>query len=129
MRLAKAFSRVCKTFALDERANVMILFGFAAIPLFGMVGSAVDYSQAANLKTKLQAATDATALFVAREADKLSDADLAARAKKVLLAELPNEPSVKVDSMTLSVGRTELTLKTSAVFAMDRTWVNSPASA
>jgi Flp pilus assembly protein TadG len=116
MRLARDFARKCKTFASNERANVMILFGFAAIPLFGMVGAAVDYSQAANLKTKLQAATDATALFVAREADKLSDSELAVRASKVLLAELPNELSVKVDSLALSVGRTELTMKTSAVF-------------
>ena len=62
----------------------MIIFGFAAIPLFGMVGAAVDYSQAANLRTKLQVATDATTLLVAREADTLNDTELLARAKKVL---------------------------------------------
>jgi Flp pilus assembly protein TadG len=115
MRLARPFARIGKTFAPNERANVIVLFGFAAIPLFGMVGVAVDYSQAADLKTKLQAATDATALFVARDADKLSDSELEARASKVLLAELPNDPTVKLDSLTLSVGRTELTMKTSAV--------------
>jgi len=116
MRFAKPLAKKWKMFASNERANVMILFGFAAIPLFGMVGAAVDYSQAANLRTRLQVATDATTLLVAREADTLTDSELLARAKKVLAAEIENEPTAGVDSLVLSPGRTELTLKTSAVY-------------
>ncbi len=49
----------------DPRGSVAILFGVMVIPLVGMVGVALDYSRAANLRSALQAEADALALNAA----------------------------------------------------------------
>jgi Flp pilus assembly protein TadG len=46
----------------DERGSVAIIFALALIPLTLAVGAAVDYSLAARIKAKLDAAADAAAL-------------------------------------------------------------------
>ena len=55
--------RRCLTaFRSDRRGNLAIIFGFAMLPLIGLVGAGVDYSRAARVQTFLQAAADAAAL-------------------------------------------------------------------
>ena len=49
-------------FRLNKRGNVAIIFAVSALPLIGAVGAAVDYSMAAMVKTKLQAAADQASL-------------------------------------------------------------------
>lgn len=49
-------------FRTDERGNLAIMFGLSLLPVMGLTGAAIDYSQATTLRTRLQAATDATAL-------------------------------------------------------------------
>lgn len=46
----------------DKRGNVLMLTGLSIIPLVGAVGIGIDYSRAARLQTKLNAAADAAAL-------------------------------------------------------------------
>ena len=48
--------------------NIAVTFCLALVPLIGFIGSSVDYSRAASLKTALQAALDATALMVSKSA-------------------------------------------------------------
>ncbi|HEY1543387.1 MAG TPA: TadE/TadG family type IV pilus assembly protein [Xanthobacteraceae bacterium] len=45
--------------------NVAIIFALAIIPVLGLVGSAVDYSRASLVRSRLQAAADSAALFAA----------------------------------------------------------------
>jgi len=47
----------------DHRGNVLMIMGFAAIPLVFATGMAVDYARAARLQTKMNAAADAAALL------------------------------------------------------------------
>jgi Flp pilus assembly protein TadG len=49
-------------FKSDRRANVAIITALAALPLISAVGCVVDYSNAAMIKTKLQAGADAASL-------------------------------------------------------------------
>lgn len=46
----------------DRRGNVLMMTGFAIIPLTFATGMVIDYSSAARLQTKLNAAADAAAL-------------------------------------------------------------------
>ncbi len=67
-------------FGHDRRAGVMPLFALAAVPLIGMVGAAIDYSRANAARTAIQAAIDATALALSKDAPSLSAAELQTRA-------------------------------------------------
>jgi Flp pilus assembly protein TadG len=49
-------------FRRNTRANVAIIFALTLIPTVGAVGSAVDYSNAFRLRTRLQSAADAAAV-------------------------------------------------------------------
>jgi Flp pilus assembly protein TadG len=53
--------------------NVTLIFALAAIPLVGAVAVAVDYSRGNSARTAMQAALDATALMIAKEAIDLKD--------------------------------------------------------
>lgn len=46
----------------DQDGNIMMIMGFALIPLTFMVGFGVDYARAMSLQTQLNAAADAAAL-------------------------------------------------------------------
>jgi Flp pilus assembly protein TadG len=52
----------------DEDGNVAMIFAACLIPVLGLVGVAIDYSQANALRASLQAAADATALAVSQKA-------------------------------------------------------------
>ena len=53
-------------FAGDERGMVAPMFALLAIPMFALVGAALDYAQAATRKVQLQAAVDAAVVAGAR---------------------------------------------------------------
>jgi Flp pilus assembly protein TadG len=50
----------------DREGNVALVFALAAIPLFGAMGAAVDYSMASQYRTDIQKALDATALALTK---------------------------------------------------------------
>jgi Flp pilus assembly protein TadG len=60
--------------------NVAITFGIAAIPTFGMMGAALDYTRANSVKAAMQASLDATALMLAKAASGMSQADMQQKA-------------------------------------------------
>ena len=51
-----------RRFRRDQRGNIAVLFAIACLPLITAVGCAVDYARATQMKSKLQAATDAAAV-------------------------------------------------------------------
>ena len=51
-----------RRFLRDRRGNVLMIMGFATIPLTFSTGMAVDYVRAARLQTKMSAIADAAAL-------------------------------------------------------------------
>ncbi len=60
----------------DERGAVAVLFALLIAPLIFLVGAALDYSGAANLKTHLQKATDGTNLRLCQVPNNPSKAEL-----------------------------------------------------
>ena len=85
--------RVC-SFGSDRRGNVAIIFGLAMLPIIGLVGAAVDYSRGNAAKASMQAALDAAALTLSKEARGMTDAQLSAKAHTYFLANY-NRPGTK----------------------------------
>src|SRR5687767_15029392 len=63
-----------RSFCKDQRGNFAMLFALAMVPLFGIVGAAIDYSRASEVRAKLSEALDAGVLAVGSQ-PKMSDAD------------------------------------------------------
>lgn len=60
-------SETFRSFFKDLRASTAPIVAFAAIPLIGSVGAAVDYGMALSLRTAMQSALDSTALTLAKQ--------------------------------------------------------------
>ena len=57
-----SITRLLKRLCRDNRGNVLMIMGFAILPITFATGMAIDYARAARLQTKLNAAADAAAL-------------------------------------------------------------------
>jgi Flp pilus assembly protein TadG len=55
-------------FRLARGGNVAIIFALSLIPLIGIAGAGIDFSRGSSAKTDMQAALDATALMLAKNA-------------------------------------------------------------
>jgi Flp pilus assembly protein TadG len=62
-----ALKKLVACFVRETRASVLPTFTLALVPMLGMVGAAVDYSRASNIRTKLQGALDAAIIAGARD--------------------------------------------------------------
>src|SRR5215467_13374428 len=59
-------------FRAARSGNVTMIFGLSLIPVMALTGAAIDYSRANGTLVQMQAALDATALMVSKEAPKLT---------------------------------------------------------
>src|SRR5437764_1511069 len=55
-------ARLCRGFIASRRGNVAVIFGVAAVPLFGALGAALDFSRITRSQSTLQSAMDASVL-------------------------------------------------------------------
>lgn len=55
-----------RNFWSDRSGNVAVIFALAAIPIFGVMGAAIDYSLASSYRADIQKALDATALALTK---------------------------------------------------------------
>ncbi|HWW46613.1 MAG TPA: TadE/TadG family type IV pilus assembly protein [Xanthobacteraceae bacterium] len=78
-----------------EHGNVAVMFAFALVPILGLVGAAIDYTRANSARTAMQAALDATALMVSKEAAGLDASQVEAKAQSYFKA-LYNHPEAPV---------------------------------
>ena len=81
-------------FSAARAGNTTIMFALAAVPIFGSVGAAVDYSRANNVRTAMQAALDATALMISKNALDLKSAQVQTKALSYFKA-MFNHPEAK----------------------------------
>jgi Flp pilus assembly protein TadG len=84
-----------RAFFLDCKGGVAPLLALAAIPLVGAVGAAVDYSRANAARTAMQAAGDATALMLAKNASTLTASQLQQNATSYFQANFSNHPEAQ----------------------------------
>lgn len=66
-RLPPAGNRKSR-FAQDQRGSVLMIFGLAIIPIFMMIGSALDFSRAAMMRSRLNHLADRAALAAVKAA-------------------------------------------------------------
>jgi hypothetical protein len=62
-----------RSFAADRRGSVAVIFGLLAIPVLGIIGSAIDYGRALKAKQDLQSVLDGAALAATTEFGKSGD--------------------------------------------------------
>lgn len=67
-------------FARAERGNVAMIFALLLPVLMTSIGAAIDYSRAVNARSAMQAAADATALMISKEATSLTAAQITTKA-------------------------------------------------
>lgn len=65
-----------RRFLSDARGNIAILFGLAIVPMFGIMGVALDYSMANMQRVALQAAADNTILALSKMPQPMDQAQL-----------------------------------------------------
>ncbi len=126
-RAADHIRRHAAAFRDDRAGNVAMIFGVAAIPIFGAVGVAVDYSRASNARTQMQAALDVTALMVSKEALDLKSAEVQKKAKAYFEAQFnrPDLKKVKPKFELVTNGPGDFTVVAEATATMDTSisWV------
>jgi len=106
-------------FGKDASGNVGLMFGFIAVPMIGIAGVSVDYARASSARASLSVAVDSAALMVARDAAKLTDAQLKTRAEALIRANLAGNSDAKLDSYTVAINRTARTVNVTATTAVD----------
>jgi Mg-chelatase subunit ChlD len=90
----------------NERGSVLPMFTICILVVFGTVGAAVDYSRANASRTAMQAALDAAALMLAKEASNLSPGQFQQKAQSYFDANFhsPQARNVTVSPMFSAVG-------------------------
>src|SRR5688572_13983749 len=88
-------------FARAERGNVAMMFAVMLPVLLTAIGSAIDYSRAANARSAMQAAADATALMISKDASWMTAAEITSRARDYFNA-LYNHPQVTTPPITVT---------------------------
>lgn len=73
-RILVAFGHKLKALASDRSANFALISALAMVPLVGIAGLAVDYTNASRARTRLQQALDTASLAVARAGSDVSKA-------------------------------------------------------
>jgi Flp pilus assembly protein TadG len=110
------FCSALKAFSAARAGNVAITFAFAILPILGAVGAAIDYSRASDVKVKLQAAIDATALMMSKEAATDTATQLQTNASNYFFAQF-NPPSVQnatINAVYTSDSATSLVISATA---------------
>jgi Flp pilus assembly protein TadG len=93
-----SFRALFRAFAGNCHGGAAPMLAIAALPLFGFVGAAVDFSRAASARTAMQGALDASALMLAKDAQNMATGDIAQKANdyfKIMFTR-PEATNVKV---------------------------------
>ncbi|MBV9078119.1 MAG: Tad domain-containing protein, partial [Methylobacteriaceae bacterium] len=93
-----------------------IIFGLMVAPMAFLVGAAVDYSGAVELRTRLQRATDATALQLCKMAATTTDTQLRTQAQTSLTSQLGTQ-TYSIEQVSGSTNPRQVTLATAASFS------------
>lgn len=68
--MKRHLKRMMRRFGRDERGTIAIIFGLTLVPMVGLVGAAVDYGRASQLRTKMAVASDAAVLAAVKATGK-----------------------------------------------------------
>jgi Flp pilus assembly protein TadG len=123
-----AFHTITRRFARDRRGNIAVIFAFCCVPLITVVGCAVDYARATQIRSKLQAAADAASVgsvakaspaFVAA-GSMTSDGAIPAGvtdARNIFNANMTNQTGYTLGSVTPTVVKSGSTVTSTVTFS------------
>ena len=103
-------------FTRDRGGNVAMIFGITLLPFTFLIGAAIDYSGASDLRTRLQRATDATGLQLCQLANNLSSGDYLSTARDKLLPSYLGTQPFSIKSFDVTENPHRIKLVTSAVY-------------
>ncbi|MEI8147181.1 MAG: pilus assembly protein TadG-related protein, partial [Alphaproteobacteria bacterium] len=104
-RLLAASAPLTKKAEADQRANVAVIFAICIIPIVGLIGGDVDYSNATRVRSQMQNALDAAALAGARQRQVTGSETEARRAvENSMAANLPPELRGRSFNVTFGSG-------------------------
>ncbi|HZS64524.1 MAG TPA: pilus assembly protein [Xanthobacteraceae bacterium] len=76
MRIRAYGLGLLRSFFRKKDGAIAIIFALAVIPMFALMGAAVDYTHASAIRSDLQAALDATALMASKNAANLNQTQI-----------------------------------------------------
>ena len=105
----------------NRDGGVAPMLALAALPLFGFVGAAVDFSRAASVRTAMQGALDASALMLSKDAESLSADALSQKSSEYFNAQFnrPEANGVQVSEQFSSPQQGSFALKLTASGSID----------
>ena len=106
--------RLASRFLRQRGGNVALLFGLLALPLMAFTGAAIDYGYATRLETKLQAATDATALALCQTPMATTTSALQTQAQTLMTGYM-GATGLTVDALSITSNPRQITLTTHIV--------------
>lgn len=106
--------RAVLAFREDRGGNLVVIFAILLVPLLGMVGAAIDYTRASTARQMLMSAVDTAALMAARDAAKLTDAQLQTRINDWISANLYGVDAGSFSGAKVTIDRTNRTIDISA---------------
>jgi len=85
--LSRKLGAMLRRLAGGRGGNVTVIFGLALIPVVALTGAAIDYGRANSALAQMQAALDATALMLSKEAPSLTAAQITQKANAYFMAQ------------------------------------------
>jgi Flp pilus assembly protein TadG len=119
-RVFQALRRAEHLFSANQNGAVAVLFAICILPIMGLVAAAIDYSAAARLQSKLQAALDAAAISASTHASGRTPAQVAADAQAFFAAQF-QEPGIPTPVLKVQI--TNSTLQLTAELNMPTTFL------
>jgi Flp pilus assembly protein TadG len=102
-------------FLADPQGGVAPIFALGLVPIVAIVGAGVDYGRGNGARASMQAALDATAMMVAKEASTLAQNQVSARATELFKAQVGRDDITDLQvAATISTNNTGTTVTTSA---------------
>lgn len=91
--IAANLRKQVRNFRAARNGNVAIIFALASVPIIAMMGAAIDYSHATQVRADLQAALDSTALMISKTAPTMTSNELQTAATNYFQALYKNPAS------------------------------------
>ena len=107
----------CRKIWRAEDGNVAVIFAIMLLPVVGMTGGAIDYTHASATKAAMQAALDATALTLSKEAASITATALNEKAAAYFTAAFnrPDAQNVTVTASYTNSGGSMVTVTSTGV--------------
>jgi Flp pilus assembly protein TadG len=121
--LLRIMARTLRDFRAAQSGNVALTFGLTVIPMFGLVGSAIDYSRMNSFKAEMQTALDATAILLAREAVVTAPSALQSQAQAYFLVNFSRPEAQNVTANANYTGGGTSTMKVTASATVPTTFM------